>query len=84
MIDYKKLSKEFRESFREKTDEELITLINREVGNNGRTNAKQYYLDELKKEIQCRDFDSSILFEKGGFRLSKKVNLIDNTLFLTD
>ena len=77
---YKDLSKQFEESFQEKTDQELIAIFNQYVGNSGWCSAKGVYLAALREEITKRDFDNTGIIIAGGLKLSKRVVLIANRL----
>ncbi len=77
---YKDLSREFKESFQEKTDQELIAIFNQYVGNKGWCSAKGVYLAALREEITERDFDNTHLIIEGGLKLSRRVVLIANRL----
>ena len=77
---YKDLSKQFKESFKEKTDQELIATFNQYVGNRGWSSAKSVYLAALREEICKRDFDNTDIIVSGGLKLSRRVVLIANRL----
>lgn len=77
---YKELSEEFKERFKEKTDQELIAIFNKYVGNRGWCSAKGVYLAALRKEITERDFENTDLIIEGGLKLSHRVVLIANRL----
>ena len=77
---YKDLSKQFKETFQEKTDQELIAIFNQYVGNRGWCSAKSVYLAALREEITKRDFDNTGIIISGGLNLSKRVVLIANRL----
>ena len=77
---YKDLSKQFKESFQENTDQELIAIFNRYVGNRGWCSAKGVYLAALREEITKRNFDNTAIIISGGLSLSRRVVLIANRL----
>ncbi|NLA64049.1 MAG: hypothetical protein GX857_12710 [Bacteroidales bacterium] len=76
----KDLSQQFKESFQENTDQELIAIFNRYVGNRGWCSAKGIYLAALREEISKRDFDNTSIIISGGLSLSRRVMLIANRL----
>ena len=76
----KDLSQQFKESFQENTDQELIAIFNRYVGNRGWCSAKGIYLAALREEISKRDFDNTGIIISGGLSLSRRVMLIANRL----
>ena len=77
---YKDLSNQFKESFQEDTDQELIATFNKYVGNRGWCSAKSVYLAALREEIVKRDFDNTDIIISGGLKLSRRVVLIANRL----
>ncbi|NLZ94551.1 MAG: hypothetical protein GX921_01845 [Bacteroidales bacterium] len=77
---YKDLSKQFKESFKEDTDQELIANFNKHVGNRGWCSAKSVYLAALREEISIRDFENTDIIISGGLKLSRRVVLIANRL----
>ena len=77
---YKDLSNEFKESFQKETDQELIAIFNKYVGNRGWCSAKGVYLAALREEIIKRDFDNTDIIISGGLKLSRRVVLIANRL----
>lgn len=77
---YKDLSKQFEESFQEKTDQELIAIFNQYVGNKGWCSAKAVYIAALREEITKRNFDNTSIIIAGGLKLNKRVMLIGNRL----
>lgn len=77
---YKKLSREFKEDFQVKTDQELIAIFNQYVGNRGWCSAKSVYLAALREEISSRNFDNISIIIDGGLSLRRRVVLIDNRL----
>ena len=77
---YKDLSNEFKESFKKETDQELIAIFNKYVGNRGWCSAKGVYLAALREEIIKRDFDNTDIIISGGLKLSRRVVLIANRL----
>lgn len=77
---YKDLSTQFKESFQEETDQELIATFNKYVGNRGWCSAKSVYLAALREEIVKRDFDNTDIIISGGLKLSRRVVLIANRL----
>lgn len=77
---YKDLSREFKERFQEKTDQELIAIFNQYVGNKGWCSAKGVYLAALREEIVKRNFDNTDIIIEGGLKLSHRVVLIANRL----
>ena len=81
---YTDLSKKFKESFKQKTNHELISTFNQYVGNKGWCSAKGVFLAALREEICRRDILNThlIISKEGGLMLSKKVILMGNTLEL--
>ena len=78
---YKKLSREIKESLQVKTDQELIAIFNRYVGNTGWCSAKAVYIAALREEICSRNFNNtSIIIIEGGLSLRRRVMLIDNRI----
>ena len=77
---YKDLSKQFEESFQEKTDQELIAIFNQYVGNKGWCSAKAVCIAALREEITKRNFDNTSIIIAGGLKLNKRVMLIGNRL----
>ena len=77
---YKDLSNEFKESFQKETDQELIAIFNKYVGNRGWCSAKGVYLAALREEIIKWDFDNTDIIISGGLKLSRRVVLIANRL----
>lgn len=77
---YKDLSQQFKESFQENTDQELIAIFNQYVGNRGWCSAKGIYLAALREEINKRKFDNTGIIIGGGLSLSRRVVLIANRL----
>jgi hypothetical protein len=82
---YKSLQEEFKNEFRNTADFELIERFNNEVGKTVWVSARGFFLFELGKEFDRRNWDWSVIRnESGGFNLSEgnKVYLKNNKLFL--
>ncbi len=65
---------EFREFFKSKTNEELVKLFNKEVGNNGwTTTTRGSYLAAMHKEFLERGFNYSNFGGKDFLLLKHKI-----------
>lgn len=63
------------------SNEELVNLFNKEVDNSGWVSARPIFLQALRNELMVRGINiSNVINETGGFNLSKKVELKENTL----
>jgi hypothetical protein len=57
-------------SFKTKSNEELVAAYKRELGNTGWVSRRADYLHELRTEMQSRMDCSMIINETGGFYLA--------------
>ena len=77
-------TEKFAKRFAESTDEELIEFYNREVGQNGWVSTRATYLYCLHKEIESRDFDSSLIIRGNIMSLTQKIKLQEGKLIYID
>ncbi len=75
---------EFTDSFRKKTDEELVAFFNKEVGVKGWVSVRGAYLEALRKVLVERGIDISSVHDGTSTKLDKKVILKDNKLVRVD
>ena len=75
----KERKEEYLDWFKKKSDKELITCFNREVGNPGWVGARADYLSAMHQEFDNRHYDYSIIkSDDGGIFFRHKVKLVDN------
>jgi len=75
MIDYSKLSREFREYHAACTDKELLRCYNMEITKQGWGASRSYYLSSLRHEMYKRGWDISVICnDTGGFNLHPSNN----------
>ena len=74
----------FRESFEEKTNEELVQLFNKEVGVKGWVSIRAAYLQALMEVFISRGIDISSVYDRNSTKLDKKVILKDKRLIRID
>lgn len=72
--------RKFEAEFKSLVDEALIERFNKQVRCLNGNTIRKVYLKALKDEILHRDFDSSIVIRKCGFRLDHKVRLENRRL----
>jgi hypothetical protein len=70
---------DFSEEFKVLSDEELIEVFNREVGNNGWTSSRAKYLAALDSELKKRNFDCSAIRDE-GLSFKNKIELVRNKI----
>lgn len=75
-----KLFKQYMEQLNNYSDEEIIEVFNREVGNGGWGTARASYLGALHEQLNIRKFDYSQIGDKGSYSLKRKVKLIGKTI----
>ena len=75
---------EFTKSFRKKTDEELVSSFNREVGVKGWVSVRGAYLEAMTIVLVERGIDISSVHDGTSTKLDKKVLLKDNKLVRVD
>jgi hypothetical protein len=83
-VDHEKTHKEFQERFHAMSDQELIEVFNREVGNPGWTSSRATYLALLREEFERRKFDHSAVTGNGGLSLKQKVKLVGGKLIIEE
>ena len=70
-----KLFKEYTERMNRYSDEKIVEILNREVGNGGWGTARASYLGALHKQLDKRDLDYSEIGDKGSLSFKRKVRL---------
>ncbi|MDG4945111.1 N-formylglutamate amidohydrolase [Weeksellaceae bacterium KMM 9713] len=76
---------EYSNYFRSKSDEELVECFNSEVRNSGWGNLRSIFLCALRMELKNRNFGGvSVIHEKGGLALNRKVQLVEGNLAFID
>jgi hypothetical protein len=71
---------DYAERLKRRSDEELITDFNREVGNQGWTSSRASYLAALHREFIVREFDYSAVGDEVSLSLKSRVRLNAKTL----
>jgi len=64
------------EKLQKMTDEQLIDLFNKDVGNPGWVGARASFHSALYKEFENRGFDFSVIGNKNSLSFANKVTLI--------
>ena len=75
-----KLFKRYMEQLNNYSDEEIIEVFNREVGNGGWGTARASFLGALHEQLNIRKFDYSEIGDKGSCSLANKVKLVGITI----
>lgn len=71
----------FREEMKASTNEELVGALNRQVGNNGWSSSRGAYLAALHKELEARDFETSLVITGNSLSIKYKVEMVGTVLF---
>lgn len=74
---YTKLMKDY-------SDNNLIQVYNKEVGNLGWGNSRAEFLEALHSELIQRDFDTSLIVTNNEMSLKRKVKLFENKIIFDD
>jgi hypothetical protein len=70
----------FKSEFENLPIEKLVECFNKQVRCLTGNSIREVYLDALKDELLNRDFDCSLVLNKYGLKLLRKVRLQDNHL----
>lgn len=73
---------EYLEYFKGMTDEQLVHVFNREVGNNGWVSARASYLGALHGEFENRNYNYSAIDNKKELSFAKKIKLFSKNLIV--
>ena len=71
---------EFLAQFKACTDQELIEVFNRQVGNTGWTSSRGSYLAALHEEFKNRGFDFSAMGDERSLSFRSKIRLIGRAI----
>ena len=80
-VNHKKYKEECEKKFMKMTDNDIIDVFNKQVGNSGWTTSSGIYLFCLETEMRNRLFDLSAVFNKGLF-FGKKIKLVKNVIVI--
>ena len=66
--------------FKEKSNQDLVDIFNKEVGNPGWCTTRAKFLSELRAEMLGRTIDFSLITHKDSLHLSKKIILVKDKI----
>lgn len=64
------------------TDQEIVYLFNKEVGNNGWTQSRAQFLSNLMTEFKNRNWDFSIIGDEISISLKQRIRLNNHVVEL--